>query len=139
MVEVYILIDCSWSADNLKSDVISHIHTIHKLGMTFEIYTFNSTIEMIARNQRIDDYDIGGRTCFYDSLGELLQLIEERKPFYPPDIVIWTDGIDTGSGIYTFDTIERMVQLYSDRGWRFTFPYIKPFTLKLKSKKNRCC
>jgi hypothetical protein len=136
-MDVYMLVDCSWSTEHLKKSVVDYIHILDKTDLTYEIYTFTSTIDLLSTNQCVKDYDIGGRTCLYDSIGELVHMIDKLTPHLPPDIIVWTDGDDTGSVLYTHGEIQALINVYIEKGWRFTFLYKNPF--RLKTKEYRCC
>ena len=141
-VDVYILIDCSWSMKHIKDHVIREVNEyIRKQSKStrFSVYFFNHQIDrpIIQKSQAFisdDMYDIWGRSALYDSIDVIIKDAVFRSNSLAK-IVIYTDGTDTASVYCSKTQIEGMIENYKSNGGVFEFLYRNPF----KPKNSRCC
>ncbi len=142
MEDVYILIDCSWSMNDMKDHVIHEVNEyIRRKGRAtrFSVYFFNHQIDRPIIQKRDvfiseDMYEIWGRSALYDSIEITIKDAVFRSKT-PPTIVVYTDGADTASIYCTKAQIEEMIEQYTSNGCTFEFLYRNPF----KPKKSRWC
>ena len=131
MSDVYVLIDASWSNEHDKSHILKTLNRYidNCPYKTFTIYSFSRSLDLLLNRMcgtHIEDYDIGGATCLYDSIEDVC-VHADMECMYPPRIVIWTDGIDTASTRCGKTDIEDALYEYSLRGWKFEFMNVNPF------------
>ena len=107
--------------ENLINKINKYID-VHKDRHT-SIYFFNHEIYDIKVNPisiKEKDFDYRGRTALWDTLNYVLN---HAKWDIFPIFVIFTDGCDTASTLYTKDEIIERIVYKRMLGWTFVFPY----------------
>lgn len=140
-MDVYILVDSSWSMKDSKDRILHELNQYiseQPRGTRFSVYFFNQSIERVINNERFivlteDMYDIWGRSAFYDSIDIVIR-DAAYKSISAPRIAIYTDGIDTASIYCTKEQMSDVIRMKKRDGWHFDFLHRNPF-----KERNRCC
>jgi hypothetical protein len=138
-MEVYILVDSSWSMKDSKDQILHELNQYiseYPNGTRFSVYFFNQQVERPIVQKRFitlehDMYDIWGRSAFYDAMDITIRDASYRCQI-PPTIAVYTDGVDTASLHCTHAQIDELINSKKANGWKFDFLYRNPF------KERRC-
>ena len=125
MTEIHVLLDKSGSMRTIKDDSIGGYNEFLDLQKASEnadtIYwslsTFNNNYENEFSGVKVnnvqylknDDIFVSGGTALYDALGQLIQLIDEKR-FQNYIIVIITDGCENSSKNYDSRMIKKLIE-----------------------------
>ena len=143
-LKIIFVIDESGSMQGTESDVIGGFNNFieeqnskpyGKIDVT--LYKFNSNSSRVFDNLPLDkirhlergDYNPGGLTALYDTIGIAINETEKYKTHlkqkHKPDMtlmVIITDGQENASREYSADTVKRLIEKHEQsENWQFIY------------------
>lgn len=130
LIQPYVVVGFNDLIDGLRvvnqqfSATQEHYLTLYVFNEMLQKYVYNNIPidrdSYITMNDYIPDY----RTPLYDAMGTIISdMITKTDTLseYSVMVTIITDGMENASQYYSEDTISKMIESLSDKGWSFTF------------------